>query len=225
MSLMLLAIAMMQAADAEVAAALAKTRNAEGYAFKIETSVLESTSASNSVAEGRYQKGQPAYLKSGEIEVYRKGEAMAMLRKEVWKKVDGKEGNRRTRGGFTAAGLRGLRLPHEELVGIEKRCSAFRKLDAKEGDQDVYMADLTEDAARELYESQTDRKAEAPPTGTSRFWISPAGEVAMVELIVRTKAKGKSSRDAGFSMWITLSEHGTAKVEVPEGAAKALEEK
>jgi hypothetical protein len=225
MSLMLLAFAFMQGAESEVVAALARTRHADRYAFKIETSVLESTSASNTVAEGRYQKDQPAYLKSGEVEVYRKGESLAMLKKDGWKKVEARDGNRRTRGAFTAAGLRGLRLPHEELVGIEKRCSAFRKLDAKEGDQDVYMADLTADAARELYESHTDRKAEAPPTGTGRFWITPAGEVAMVELIVRTKAKGKSSRDAGFSMWITLSEQGTAKVEVPEGAAKALEEK
>jgi hypothetical protein len=177
------------------------------------------------VAEGRYQKDLPAYMKSGETEVYRKGESMAMLRKDLWKKVDGRDGTRRLRGAFTVAGLRMLRLPHEELAGIEKKFLAYRKLDAKEGDQDVYMADLTEDAARELYESHTDRKAEAPPTGTGRFWITPAGEVAMVELIVRTKAKGKSSRDAGFSMWISLSELGTAKVEVPEGASKALEEK
>ncbi len=224
MSLMLLTLAFLQAADAEVAAALAKTRNADRYAFKIETSILESANASNAVAEGRYRKDQPAYMKSGETEVYRKGESIVALKKDVWRKVDGRDTVRRVRGAFSIAGLRALRLPHEELVGIEKRFSAIKKLDTKEGDQDVYMGELTEAAARELYEAATERKAEPAPTGTGRFWITPAGEVAMVELIVRTKAKGKN-REAGVSLWITLSEVGTAKVEVPEAAAKALEEK
>jgi hypothetical protein len=224
MSLMLLALALSQTADAEVWAAVAKTRNADRYAFKIEVSILESTSNQGAVAEGRYQKDQPVYMKSGESEVYRRGDSMVSLKKDVWKKVDGRDGPRRMRGAFSPSGLRALRLPHEELAGIEKRFSAMKKLDAKEGDQDVYMGELTEEAARELYEAQTDRKVDVPPTGTGRFWITPAGEVAMVELIVRTKAKGKN-REAGVSLWITLSDLGKAKVDVPEAAAKALEDK
>ncbi len=224
MSLMLLALTLVQAADGDaVAAAIAKTRNADRYAFKIETSILGSNTTS-SIAEGRYQKDQPAFLKSGETEVYRKGESMVSLKKEVWRKVEGRDATRRVRGAFTPAGLRTLKLPHEELAGIEKRFSALRKLDAKEGDQDVYMGELTEQAARELYDAHFELNPEVVPSGTGRFWITPAGEVAMVELIVRTKAKGKN-REAGASMWITLSEVGTAKVEVPEAAAKALEEK
>jgi hypothetical protein len=224
MSLMLLALALSQAADAEVAAAIAKTRNTDRYAFKIETSLLGSDNAQSVVAEGRYQKDQPAFMKSGEIEVYRKGESMVMLKKDLWKKADGRESSRRTRGAFTVAGLRALRLPHEELVGIEKRFSGFKKLDAKEGDQDVYMGELTEAAAQELYDAHSERKAETAPSGTGRFWVTPAGDLAMIEIIVRTKAKSKN-REAGVSMWFTLSELGTAKVEVPESAAKALEEK
>jgi len=225
MSLMLLALALSQTAETEVGAALAKTRNADRYAFKIETSILGVGNAQSTVVEGRWRRDQPTFMKSGETEVYRKGESMVLLRKDVWKKADGREGTRRIRGAFTVAGLRALRLPHEELAGIEKRFSAIRKLDAKEGDQDVYMGDLTEEAAREMYDSQTERKAEVPPAGTGRFWVTPAGEVAMVEIIVRAKAKAKSSQETGISLWITLSELGTAKVEVPEGAAKALEEK
>jgi hypothetical protein len=225
MSLMLLALALAQAADGNaVAAAVAKTRTADRYAFKIETTILGGSSVQSTVAEGRYQKDQPAFMKSGELEVYRKGESMAVLKKDVWKKADGRDASRRLRGAFSLAGLRALRLPHEELAGIEKRFSAFRKLDAKEGDQDVYMGELTEEAARELHDAHLERNAEVVPAGTGRFWITPAGELAMVELIVRTKAKGKN-REAGVSLWVTLSELGTAKVEVPEAAAKALEEK
>jgi hypothetical protein len=226
MSLMLLALALAQAADGNaVAAAIAKTRTADRYAFKIETAILGGSSAQSTVAEGRYQKDQPAFLRSGELEVYRKGESMAVLKKDVWKKADGRDASRRLRGAFSVAGLRALRLPQEELAGLEKRFSAFRKLDAKEGDQDVYTAELTEEAAREMYDAHTERKAEVPPSGTGRFWITPAGELAMVEIIVRAKTKAKSNQDTGASLWITLSEVGTAKVEVPEAAAKALEEK
>ena len=225
MSLMLLALALVQAADGDaVAAAIAKARSADRYAFKIEASILTGTNASSTVAEGRYQKDQPAFMKSGELEVYRKGESMAVLKKDVWKKADGRESSRRLRGAFTVAGLRALKLPHEELVGIEKRLTAIKKLDAKEGDQDVYMGELTEEAARDMYDAYFERNPEVVPSGTGRFWVTPAGEIAMVELIVRTKAKGKN-REAGASTWITLGELGKAKVEVPEAAAKAREEK
>lgn len=216
--------ALSQTAEAEVAAAIAKTRNADRYAFKIETKLLSGPSAQSAVAEGRYQKDQPTWMKSGEVEVYRKGESLVMLRQEKWRRVEGRDADRRrVRGAFTADALRALRLPHEELAGIEKRFSAVRKLDAKEGDQDVYLGELTEQAAKEILDANSERKLEGAPSGTGRFWITPAGEIAMVEIIVQ--AKGKERRDTGFSAWITLSEVGTAKIEVPEGAAKALEEK
>ena len=224
MSLMFLALALSQAAEADVAAAIAKTRTADRYAFKIETTLLSGSNASSTVAEGRYQKDQPTWMKSGETEVFRKGDSLVMLKKDVWRKVEDKDSSRRGRGAFTVSGLRALPLPHDELTGILKRFSAIRKLDAKEGDQDVYMGELKEEAAKEILDAHTESKADAAPTGTGRFWITPAGQIAMVELIVRAKAKSKN-REAGVSTWITLSEVGTAKMEVPEAAAKALEEK
>jgi hypothetical protein len=209
--------------DAEVAAALAKSRGAERYAFKVEIAHLGGEGGSSAVVEGRFQKGQAVWMKSGEVEVFRRGEAVAVLKKGAWRAETRDSDRRRVRGSFTVGALRALRLPHEELTGIEKRFSGFRKLEAKEGDQDVYVADLTEDAAKAFIAEHSERRDEGTLEGSGRFWVTPAGEIAMVEIIARVKkSKGK---DSGVSMWITMSEHGTAKVEVPAEAAKALEEK
>ena len=216
----------LQAADPDLGAALDKVRNSERYAFKIEWTRQAGENAVSDSLEGRFQKDQPAWMKSGELEVYRKGEALVHLRKGIWTTIPVKDSDRRrTRDSVAPATLRTLRLPHEELAGLEKRFTEIKKLDAKEGDQTVYVGELTEDAAKAFADANTERKLEGAPAGTGRFWVTPSGELAMVELIVRVKAKGKGARDPGVSMWITLKEVGTAKAEVPESAVKALEEK
>lgn len=216
----LLITALLLQADAEVAAAVAKTKAADRYAFKVEISLLGGEGSQSAVVEGRYQKDQPVWMKSGEVEVYRKGETVAVLKKGEWKQETRDTDRRRTRGAFTVGALRALKLPHDELAGLEKRFTGFRKLEAKEGDQDVYLADLTEAAAKALIAENSERREEGTPEGTGRFWITPTGQIAMVEIIARVKkSKGK---DSGVSMWITMSDVGSAKVEVPEEAAKAL---
>lgn len=214
---------LVQTATAEVAAAVAKTRGAERYAFKVETTLHGGESANSAVVEGRYQKDQPVWMKSGELEAYRRGETMAVLRKGEWKQELRDTDRRRIRGTLSVGALRALRLPHDELGGLEKRFIGFRKLDMKEGDQEVYAADLTEDAAKAFIIEHTERREEGTPEGTGRFWVTPAGEVAMVEIIA--KVKKSKGREYGVSMWITLSELGVARVEVPEAAARALAEK
>lgn len=220
---LVMTLVVLQTAEVEVTAALAKTRSAERYAFKVETTLHGGDSVQSAVVEGRYQKDQPVWMKSGELEVYRKAEVLVALKKGEWRPETRATDRRRVRGAYTVGAMRTLKLPHEELSGLSKRFTAFRKLDAKEGDQDVYVADLTEEAARSFIAANSERREEGTPEGTGRFWITPAGEVAMVEIIARVK-KGKG-REYGFSMWITIREHGVAKVEVPEAAAKALEEK
>lgn len=202
-----------QSGQAEVAAALEKTRTSDRYSFKIETG------STGLAVEGRYQKGLPVWMKSGDLEVFRQGETLVASRKGEWRKMDVRDGDRgKVRGQASKTSLRTLRLPHEELAGLEKRFKEIRKLEAKEGDQDVYLGELTAEAARGY--------VEGAEIGTVRFWITPAGTLAMVELLVRPKAKGKErGNDSGMSMWITLSEVGTAKGDVPEAALKAFEEK
>jgi len=220
------ALCCLQTANPDLGAALDKVRHSERYAFKIERTHQVGESAQNDSIEGRFQKDQPVWMKSGELEVYRKGEALVHLRKSLWTPIPVKDSDRRrTRDSVAPATLRTLRLPHEELAGLEKRFTEIKKLEAKEGDQTVYAGELTEDAAKAFADANTERKLEGAPAGTGRFWVTPAGELAMVELIVRVKAKGKGARDPGVSMWITLSDVGTAKVEAPESAVKALDEK
>jgi hypothetical protein len=212
---------LVQGADAEVAAAIAKTRAADRYAFKIETT-LQGENTNGLAVEGRYHKDRPVWMKSGELEVYRKGEAVVALRKGEWK-LQERDAGRRVRGTMSIAALRAVRLPHEELAGLPTWVTGFRKLEEKEGDQTVYVGDFTEEAAKAFIAANSERRDEGTPGGTGRFWITPAGEIAMVEIIARIKkSKGK---DTGVSMWITMSELGAAKLEVPDAAAKALEEK
>jgi hypothetical protein len=214
---------LVQSADAEVVAALAKTRTADRYAFKVEISHQGGDGGQTASVEGRFQKEQPVWMKSGELEAFRKGDQMVVLRKGEWKPENRDTDRRRVRGVFNVGALRSLRLPHEELAGLEKRFTGFRKLESKEGDQDVYVADLTETAGKAFIAEHSERREEGTLEGTGRFWVMPEGRISMVEIIARIKkSKGK---DSGVSMWITMSDVGAAKVDVPESAAKVLGEK
>jgi hypothetical protein len=225
MTVLLVWTILAQKIDPELTAAFDKFRSAERYAFKLETSVQNGESANSTVVEGRFEKDRPVWMKSGELEVYRQGDQLALLRNGDWRRVEGREGERRKRGQLTAAGLKAIRLPHEELASLLKQFKDVRKLDVKEGDQTVFLGEMAEEAARAYLDANAsfDRRPEGPLTGTGRFWISASGEVAMVEIIV--KVKGKKGREHGVSTWVTLSEIGTAKGEVPESALRALEEK
>ena len=221
---MLLA-ALMLTQDAELSAALEKVRTAERYAFKLESSLQSGERTNSTGVEGRFEKDRPVYLKAGEVEAYRRGDQLAVLKNGDWKRLEGRENERRLRGPASPAVLRTLRLPHEELSSILKQFKEIKKLEAKEGDQSVYLGELTDDAAKAYYEANTnvDRRPDGAPAGTGRFWVAPSGDLAMAEIIVRIKAK--KGREPGISTWITLSEIGTAKGEIPGAALKALEEK
>lgn len=225
MTELLVALFLTQAADPELTAALDKARSAERYAFKRELAVQGGERTQTTIVEGRFAKDLPVWLKSGEIEVYRKGEQLAILKNGGWKRVEGRDAEKRRRGAPTPAVLRDLRLPHEELDVILKQLKGIKKLEAKEGDQTVFLGEMTDDAAKAFFEANTnfDRRPEGTPAGTVRFWMTASGDLAMVEIIARVQAR--KGKDTGASMWITLSEVGTAKGDVPEGAIRALEEK
>ena len=219
------ALMFLQTVDADLASAIEKIRTAERYAFKVETSLQGGEGSQGATIEGKFQKDLPIWMKSGELEIYRKGETLAVLRKGEWRPLEARDGDRRKgRGSASPATLRALRLPHEELAGLAKQFKEIRKLEAKENDQTVYLGEMTEEAAKSFLDAHSERRLEGAASGTGRFWVTAAGEVAMVEIIVRVKGKGKG-RDAGVSRWITLSDVGTARGEVPEGAIKALDEK
>jgi len=225
MTEVLLALLLGQAADPELTAALDKACSADRYAFKVESSIQGGENTNSAVVEGRFEKDRPVWMKAGDLEVYRRGEHLAVLRNGDWKRLEVRENEKRRRGQFTPASLRALRLPHEELASLQKQFKEIKKLDAKEGDQTVFLGEMTEDAAKTYFEANTsfERRSDGTPGGTARFWVTPSGDLAMVEIIVRIKAK--KGRDTGASMWITLSEVGTAKKEIPESALKALEDK
>jgi len=213
-----LALCLAQAADPDVSAALEKLKKADRYAFKVEFVEEGATGRGRgSTIEGRYVKDQPTWLKSGELEVFRKGERLAIQKKNEWRLLELRDGDK-VRGR-----MRSLRLPHEELADLTKQLVTLKKLDAKEGDQSVYLGELSEEASRAFLDANSEKKLEGPPAGTGRVWLSAAGDLAMVEIIVRVK--GKAKNPSGVSMWITLSEIGSLKAEIPESAVRALEEK
>jgi hypothetical protein len=220
----LVALLIIQSADAELAAAIERARSADRYAFKLESAVQGGENTHTTLVEGRYEKDRPVWMKSGDVEVFRKGDRLAVLRNGDWKRVDGRDGEKRRRFQPAPASLRAIRLPHEELVSILKQFKEVKKLDVKEGDQTVFLGEMTDEAARSFLDANAVvRRSEDTPGGAGRFWVTPSGDLAMVEIIVRIRAK--RGRDTGASMWITLSEIGTARGEVPESALRALEEK
>jgi hypothetical protein len=225
MSALLAFVMLAQAVDPELTAALDKFRATERYAFKIESSVQSGENPNTIVVEGRFEKDRAVWLKSGDLEAYRKGDHLALLRNGVWKRAEGRDGERRGRGQLTASGLQAVRLPQDVVAAQLKRFKEIKKLETKEGDQTVFLGEMSEEAAKAVLDGNGgfDRRPDGPLVGTGRFWVTASGDLAMVEIIVRIKAK--KGREHGLSTWITLSEIGTAKGEIPEGALKALEDR
>ncbi|MCI0656763.1 MAG: hypothetical protein L0170_06795 [Acidobacteria bacterium] len=228
------AVLLASARDEAVSQALERLGRAESYDFKLEMTLkgkLKSGTFTAFALEGAYEKDRPVRFRTGALDLYRMGASLACEVKKEWRRVDGSgPGLPKVSGQASVARIRALVLPHEELPGIRKCFEGIRRLEAKEGDQSVYTGELTVEGAKRLFETDLPSYPVEPGesvSGSGRFWVRESGDLAMVEIIVRKKGNGKGRGAAPItvSKWITLGLPGAAKVEVPEAALRALEEK
>lgn len=212
MSPALLALALAVGADDELARALKTVTAGESYSFTLKA-------GAGTPVEGSYQKGLPAHFVAERIEFFRQGDVLVYRQAESWQ---------RTRTGRlsdplpilgASAKVKAARLPHEELATVSGEMTDVGKAPAK--DETVYTAVLPNKVAKELARNEDRDLTQA---GTVAIRVDGKGRVTGYEVSIQVKGRrGNADVDGTFTRTVTIKDIDTAKVEVPDGAKKAME--
>jgi hypothetical protein len=207
-------------ADDDLTKALQKTAALDRYTFQIEE---KPGKGAGTGVEGAYQKGQPLSLKADKFEFFKSGDVLVYKQGDVWKRSKrGVESDPLIVLGAVAK-VNAARLPHEELAALGKAVDKEKKADRTEDGCAVYTAELTEEAAKKLAPTESQGVARG---GTAKVWVNGDGAVVKYALSIRLKGRrGNVEVDGTAEKTVKLSDLGSAKVEVPEAAKKALDGK
>lgn len=208
----------------ELAQAGKKTTELESYAFKIDVKAGKGKKGAPSY-EGRYEKDQPLWLKTGTTEGFKKGSVVVAKDGEDYKKVEkAKKGAKKDAS--PALAFYDVKLPHEQFEGLEKSFEKVERAEEKDKDCTVWSGTLTPEGARAVAAtgSKAEAKANLNYTGTAKVWINAQGLIVRYEASVDVKGDSpKGEINQHVTKTIEITEIGTAKVELPEAAKKAFE--
>ena len=210
----------------DLAQATKKASEMTSYAFKVDVKAGGKGQHAPNV-EGRYEKEKPQALKVNGTEAYKKAGLVVVKEGDAWKRLEKPaKGDKPAKGAISIQTFSGIKLPHEELEGFEK---GFEKLEkAADGDLTVFSGALTPEAARIAV--STGSKAEGKGranlaySGVGKVWVNKDGAIVKYEMAVKAKGTVKEKEvEQSTTKTVTVTDVGSAKVEIPEAAAKALE--
>jgi hypothetical protein len=204
--------------DRTLAEAARKTSALSGYSFTIEETPGQGTGGTFS---GKYAKGQPVFFTADKIEFFKKGDALVYKDGEKWQRSKTGIQSDPLRILGAAAKVRGARLPHEELPELVKALQNVKKAAAQAEGTTVYTGTLNEEGAKKLTPAALRSVAR---DGQAQLWVGGDGQVHKYALTIRVQGKlGNAEIDSQLKRTVTLGDRGTARVELPEAAKKALE--
>jgi hypothetical protein len=208
-----------KAGDDDLSNALQKAAALERYAFQTDDKPGKGAGG----VEGAYQKGQPLSLKADKIDFFKAGDVLVYKHGDAWTRSKrGTESDPLIVLGAVAK-VNAVRLPHEELAELGKLLRGATKSDRMEDGCTVYVGDLTEEGAKKLAPTASQGVAKG---GTARVFVNGDGAVVKYTLSIRLKGRqGNAEVDGTAEKTVQLRAIGSAKVEVPEAAKKALESK
>ncbi|MBV8881787.1 MAG: hypothetical protein JO332_17650 [Planctomycetaceae bacterium] len=207
----------------DLAEAAKKTSAIEAYSFKSELKAGKGKNQGGPI-EGRYQKDQPLYLKSGSAEGYKKAGLIVYKDGEEWKKLE-KAAKGEKKSQPAAAAFSAVHFPHEELENFEKNFEKVEKAAEKDKDCTVWSGPLTPTAARTLVStgSKAEAKSNATYTGTAKVWVNDKGLIVRFEVSAHMKGENKKGPvEADITRSVEINP-GAAPIEIPEAAKKLLE--
>jgi hypothetical protein len=188
--------------------AMQTTGSAESYRFTVQDQ-------GKSLVTGTFQKNVPVAMRADDIDFFRQANALVYRSGNTWTK---------TRTGTlsdplpvlaASAKVSGVRLPHEELVQLEK---VVRNLKTVGGQDTAISAELDATGAKAFARSEDHELARS---GTVQFWVSQ-GQISKYRITIRLQGRrGNADVDGEVTRIVTISHVGDAKVEVPE-AVKTL---
>lgn len=212
MSHLLLALTLTLGADDELALALQPVVAADSYSF----TTKDGTGAE---VEGTFQKDSPLHLRADRIEFFRQGDMLVYRQGDAWQ---------RTRTGTlsdplpilaASARVKAARPPHEELAKLSAGLTDVRKTATADGT--TYTGILPEKLAKEMARGE-DRDLVRGGSATVRF--DAKGRPTGYEISIQVKGRrGNADVDGTVTRTVTVTDLGTARIEVPAAAKKALE--
>jgi hypothetical protein len=212
MSPLLLILGLTVGADDDLARAIQSVTTAERYAFTLKD-------GPGSEVEATFQKGSPLHFRADRIEFFRQGDVLIYRQGDAWQ---------RTRTGTlsdplpilgASAKVKAARAPHEELTSLAAGMTDVQKTARK--DSVTYAGVLPEKVAKELARSEDRDLAQG---GSVTVRVDAKGRLTGYEVSIQVKGRrGNADVDGTVTRTVTVSNVGTAKVELPAAARKALE--
>jgi hypothetical protein len=246
------ALAALQDDKDEVCAAVEKSVGAESYSWK-GASKFEGQlpfggrggggEIPESKFSGRHQKDVGTHLLTDAVEFITVGDKTVSRPRGEWRLTGSQEGGDRPGGGGRGPGGRGMggmfgmlggspRAPHQDLEGLDRKIAKAHKAAGGErvGDADcsVYECELTENAAREAapFGRFLERLEDSEVTATLQAFVDAEGRLLKYVLKIKVSASFQGNDfEVSTSRSVTLSDFGSAKVEIPAEAKAALEGK
>jgi hypothetical protein len=196
----------------ELTRAVRKATALDSYTFRIE----EKPTAA---VEGKYQKDRPVSFQADGIDFFRKGEVLVYRQGEQWQRSKTGTESDPLRILGAAARVRSARLPHEELANLDGHLKDVRREEDKGGA--VYSGTLDDEAVKALVRSEYRSVARS---GSARLWVNGDGQVTKYEVTIKVQGRlGNADIDGNTTRTVSVGDAGATRVEVPDGAKKALE--
>jgi hypothetical protein len=245
MSSLLVLILAAQDAQQAVVDAAKKLADAGNYSFKGEVSMeLPDMGGGGGGEPPAPQKFEGKHGEAGTTittdtqEIVRIKDKTATRPRAEWRVIpaegeggEGRRGGGRRGLGGMMGGSRSMKAPHEDLAGVDKNLKdvqdAGKKETVGESECSLYTAKMTDEAARGMFgsgRSMGRMMEEAEFTGKASIWIDGEGRIAKYETTVTILAVMQGNEvEMSTTRTVMIYDVGTTKVEIPEGAKKAIE--
>lgn len=208
----------------DVTAAAKKLGDQASYSWKTTVTVPEGARFRPGPTEGKIEKDGYMDVKmsfrDNTFEIVKKGDKAAFTNPDGdWQTLADAAGDT-GRGRFMVAMVRNLKTPAEQAAGVAEGVQAFKE------DGEAVGGDLTEDAAKNLLRFRGGR-GNGPTIndakGSAKFWIKD-GQLTKFEFKVSGEMEFNGNEvDVDRTTTTEITDVGTTKVELPDGAKKKLE--
>lgn len=208
----------------DVAAAAKKLGDQANYSWKTTVTVPEGARFRPGPTEGKVEKDGYMDVKMSfrdtKFEVVKKGDKAAFTNPDGdWQTLADVEGDT-GRGRFMVAMVRNMQAPAQQATEIANEVKEFKQ------DGEAVGGDLTEEGAKNLMRFRRGRGNGPEVTdakGSAKFWIKD-GQLSKFEFKVSGKMDFNGNDfDVDRTTTTEITEVGTTKIELPEGAKKKLE--
>jgi hypothetical protein len=170
--------------------------------------------------EAAFQKDQPLYAKADQVEFFRKGDVLVYKQGDQWQRTRTGTVSDPLRILGASAKVKAVRLPHEELTTIAKAKIDWKKSDEK--GRVIWIGNVDEGTAKLLAPIEDRGVARS---AVVRIGLDAQGQVLQYEIAIRVQGRrGNAEVDGTIRKSVSVREAGKSKVDVPEGAKKALEQ-